>query len=81
MGFLTNFAAKLLAIMLQKLASWGMRALELFFKKKEAEKKVDQEIEALKNAVNDAKKDGVISDEEEKRIREASRNLINGTFD
>ena len=80
MNVLVGLLNKLGVALLTKLAGWFWQVLSLFIAKKKFEKKVDGQISELKDAVNDAKKDGVISDDEEKKIRDASRNLIDGTF-
>jgi hypothetical protein len=80
MNLLVSVLSKIGTILVTKLASWFWQVLSIFIAKKEFEKKVDGQISELKDAVNDAKKDGVISDDEEKKIRDASRNLIDGTF-
>lgn len=88
MNFLMGVLAKVATALLSKFTEWAWRALSFIIAKKKYDKKIDEQVIELKDAVkeaksavNEAKTDGVVSEDEEKRIREASRNLINGTFD
>lgn len=81
MVWLQGLLAKLIQILAIKLAAY----LQAFYKLQKAikkeNKKIDEQVDSVDKIVNEVKQKGSMTEEQEKALREATRNLINGTFD
>jgi hypothetical protein len=81
MAWLQSLLVKLIQSLALKLAAYLRAIYKLKEGIKKDNRKIDGQADAVNKVVNDVKSKGAISDEQEKALREATRNLINGTFD
>ena len=80
MVWLQSLLVKFAQGLLDKLAKFVWRAYVFDKEIKENNEQVDKEVSAINAVVNEVKAAGAISEEQERRLRETTRNLIHGTF-
>lgn len=80
LSWVMGFIGKILKDLALKALAYLGRMVTLFNSIIANNKRIDKEADAVNKIVDDVKQKGSITEEQEKALREATRNLINGSF-
>mgnify|MGYP003423106063 CR=1 FL=1 len=81
MAWLQSLVVKLVQSLALKLAAYLQAIYKLNREIKKDNEKIDGQSDAVNKIVEDVKSKGSMTEEQERALREATRNLINGSFD